>query len=64
MKITIDYPFDRRDYPSIDSFRFRPALTDKEILLEAADSDYKEFAFKVADLVYAELKCSIADLNR
>lgn len=56
MLIQIDYPFDKRDYVSLEEFRFRPDATDAEILLEAINADYKEFAFKVADLAIEELK--------
>ena len=59
MKITIDFDIDRRDYLDEDGLTPLPEVKDAELLLSDAESDYKEFAFTVADAVIKTLKDSL-----
>ena len=56
MKITIDFELDRRDFLDEDGLTPPPEVTDAELVLSQAQSDYKEFAFLVADQIIETLK--------
>lgn len=56
MKITLDFPIDRHDWLDDDGNPPSPEVTDKQLLLWTAQSDYKQFAFEVADAVLQQLQ--------
>lgn len=63
MKITIDFELDRQNIIDFDGSAPSPEVTDAELLLSLAKSDYKQFAFAVADSAIETLEeaCESAD---
>lgn len=63
MKITIDFELDRQNIIDFDGLTPPPEVSDAELLLSLAQSDYKEFAFAVADSAIKTLEeaCEPAD---
>ncbi len=61
MKITIDFELDRRDYLDDDGLTPPPEVTDAELVLGVAQSDYKKFAFDVADQIIKSLEDNLTE---
>ena len=56
MKITIDYEIDRHSFFDQEGRPPGPDVTEAELVLGEALSDYKQFAFQLADQALKTLK--------
>ena len=60
MNITLNFPLDRRDFLDQDGLTPDESVSDAELLLMLAESDYKQFSQDIAKAVVKTLNQSIS----
>jgi len=56
MNITVEIPFDRNKFRDEEGLSPDNSISDAQLLLSLAESDYKQFSFDLADAVIKTLR--------